>query len=147
MTPKQARFVREYLIDLNATQAAIRCGYSERTAKQQGSRLLTNADIAEAVAKGQAKAAERLGLTLDGILQDINDIANEARAAAEFSPALTGKIALGKHLGMGLGVQKNQAVDENGEALPVTDLSRHVAFLLASGMKAQEAQPDSPALQ
>lgn len=42
---------------------------------------------------------------------------------------------------------KVQAVDENGKPLPLTDLSRHVAFLLASGMKAQEAQPDSPALQ
>ncbi len=38
LTPKQARFVEEYLIDLNATQAAIRAGYSKKTAKQQGQR-------------------------------------------------------------------------------------------------------------
>lgn len=49
LTLKQERFVAEYLIDLNATQAAIHAGYSERTAKQQGSRLLTNADVSAAV--------------------------------------------------------------------------------------------------
>ncbi len=42
LTPKQARFVEEYLIDLNATQAAIRAGYSAKTAEVQGSRLLGN---------------------------------------------------------------------------------------------------------
>ena len=45
LTPKQAQFAGEYLADHNATQAAIRSGYSERTAKQQGSRLLTNVDV------------------------------------------------------------------------------------------------------
>jgi len=45
MTPKQQRFCDEYLIDLNATQAAIRAGYSEKTAKEQGSRLLTNVNV------------------------------------------------------------------------------------------------------
>lgn len=45
LTAKQKRFCDEYLIDLNATQAAIRTGYSEKTAKAQGSRLLTNVDI------------------------------------------------------------------------------------------------------
>ena len=50
LTPKQKCFINEYLIDLNATQAAIRAGYSPRTAKQQASRLLTNVDVAAAVA-------------------------------------------------------------------------------------------------
>ena len=48
---KQERFVEEFLIDLNATQAAIRAGYSEKTAKSQGQRLLTNVDIAAAFAR------------------------------------------------------------------------------------------------
>jgi len=55
LTPKQARFVDEYLIDLNATQAAIRAGYSAKTAKQIGSRLLTNVDVASAVSARQAE--------------------------------------------------------------------------------------------
>ncbi len=52
LTPKQARFVEEYLIDLNATQAAIRASYSAKTAEVQGSRLLGNVKVREAVEAG-----------------------------------------------------------------------------------------------
>ena len=45
LTEKQKKFVDEYLIDLNATQAAMRAGYSEKTARSIGQRLLTNVDI------------------------------------------------------------------------------------------------------
>ena len=45
MTTKQQRFVEEYLIDLNATQAAIRAGYSAKTANEQGARLLANVSV------------------------------------------------------------------------------------------------------
>lgn len=75
MTPKQARFVAEYLIDLNATQAAIRAGYSPRTASEQGTRLLGKAQIAKAVADAQAKRLARLDLTADRVLQEIARIA------------------------------------------------------------------------
>lgn len=47
LNDKQKRFAREYVIDLNATRAAIRAGYSEKTAKSQGQRLLTNVDVSE----------------------------------------------------------------------------------------------------
>ena len=49
---KQARFVGEYLCDLNATQAAVRAGYSQKTAAVQGSRLLTNVKVAAAIHGG-----------------------------------------------------------------------------------------------
>lgn len=55
LTPRQQRFVAEYLIDLNATQAAIRAGYSAKTANQQGSRLLAHVGIAAAVRDGKAQ--------------------------------------------------------------------------------------------
>lgn len=145
MTPKQLRFVQEYLIDLNATQSAIRAGYSPRTAEQIGHQLLKKTSVAEAIAAARAKVAAKLDLTLEGVLQDINDIADEARAAEEFSPALTGKIALGKHLGMGLGVQKNQAVDEKGQPMSLDELARRSAFLFVAA-KRGEKQPDPPAL-
>ena len=51
MTAKQMRFCDEYLVDLNATQAAIRAGYSEKTARSQGQRLLTNVDIQKEIEK------------------------------------------------------------------------------------------------
>lgn len=75
MTPKQTRFVAEYLIDLNATQAAIRCGYSPKTAKQQGSRLLTNADVAAAVTVKADKQLDKLELTAQRVKDRIGLIA------------------------------------------------------------------------
>lgn len=51
LTPKQKRFCEEYLIDLNATQAAIRAGYSPKTAEQTASRLLRNVKVQEYIAK------------------------------------------------------------------------------------------------
>ena len=49
LTPKQARFIEEYLVDLNAKQAAIRAGYSVKSAHVEGSRLLINAKVAAAI--------------------------------------------------------------------------------------------------
>lgn len=75
MTPKQEAFVREYLIDLNATQAAIRAGYSEKTAFQIGYENLTKPEIAEAIAEAQKERAERTAITADRVLQEIARIA------------------------------------------------------------------------
>jgi phage terminase small subunit len=72
---KQRRFVAEYLIDLNATQAAIRAGYSERTAKQQGSRLLTYADIAAEVESRRAALATKAELQRSEVLAEYRKIA------------------------------------------------------------------------
>ena len=58
MTPKQQRFVEEYLIDLNATQAAIRAGYSGKTANEQGARLLANVSVRSAIAEAKTKRSE-----------------------------------------------------------------------------------------
>ncbi len=65
LTPKQAEFVRQYLVDLNATAAAIRTGYRKRTAKSQGQRLLTKVDVAGAIA--QAERGQRTELTQDRV--------------------------------------------------------------------------------
>lgn len=59
LNAKQKRFVEEYLKDSNATQAAIRAGYSERTAHSQGPRLLGNVGVAEAIAVGQQRLSEK----------------------------------------------------------------------------------------
>lgn len=75
LTPKQELFVAEYLKDFNATQAAIRTGYSAKTAQVQGSRLLSNAMIAEAVEKGRNKLTEKAGITAQRVLEEIGRIA------------------------------------------------------------------------
>jgi phage terminase small subunit len=74
LSEKQKRFVSEYLIDLNATQAAIRAGYSKKTATVQASRLLTNAKVQEELSKQQTKVAERLEITKDRIVDELAKI-------------------------------------------------------------------------
>ena len=63
LNPKQQRFVEEYLVDLNGTQAAIRAGYSPKTAEVQASRLLSNAKVQQAVAEGRARLSQSTGIT------------------------------------------------------------------------------------
>lgn len=75
LTPKQQMFVQEYLIDLNATQAAIRAGYSEATAKEQGARLLTNVNVRNAVDEAQGKRAETAEITMQRVLDELSLIA------------------------------------------------------------------------
>lgn len=74
LTPKQQRFVEEYLIDLNATQAAIRSGYSERTANEQGARLLVNVSVQQAIQEQQSKRSERVQVDADYVLKRLVEI-------------------------------------------------------------------------
>lgn len=75
LTPKQARFVDEYLIDLNGTQAAIRAGYSADTAQEQASRLLSNVMVAEAVAERQKGIQVSTHVTQERVIREIARIA------------------------------------------------------------------------
>jgi phage terminase small subunit len=75
LTPKQERFVAEYLIDLNATQAATRAGYSARTANEQGARLLANVSVRSAIEASKAKRIERIEITQDRVLLELARIA------------------------------------------------------------------------
>lgn len=71
LTPKQERFVAEYLIDLNATQAAIRAGYSIKTADQQAHQLLKKTSVAKAIEAAQAARAARTEITQDMVLREL----------------------------------------------------------------------------
>lgn len=75
MTRKQKLFVDEYLIDLNATQAAIRAGYSPDTAQEQGSRLLSNVMVSNEVAKAMAERSRRTGVNADRVVMELAKIA------------------------------------------------------------------------
>lgn len=75
LTAKQQRFVEEYLIDLNATQAAIRAGYSIKNAKQIGSQLLDKTRLQEEIAKAMAERSKRTGINQDRILLELAKIA------------------------------------------------------------------------
>jgi len=71
LTPKQQRFVEEYLVDLNATQAAIRAGYSKKTAKATGHENLTKPDIAKAVEAGRKAMAEKAGVSAERVVNEL----------------------------------------------------------------------------
>lgn len=125
LTDKQKRFVEEYLIDLNATQAAIRAGYSEETARQIGAENLSKPVIQEAIQQAQNKRSERTQITQDDVLNGLleviamstgkkivteTDVAKNENgelvgfdiAKTKFEPAAANKALelLGKHLGM-----------------------------------------------
>ena len=103
LTPRQHRFVLEYLVDLNATQAAIRAGYSAKTAYSQGQRLLKNVEVAAAIQAGMDKRAKRTEITQDYVLTGIRNIAERcAHANEDFNAlaALKGYELLGKHLAL-----------------------------------------------
>lgn len=75
LTAKQERFVAEYLVDLNATQAATRAGYSARTANEQGARLLANVSVRSALTAAMKAREQRTHITQDRVLQELARIA------------------------------------------------------------------------
>ncbi|MHA5056412.1 terminase small subunit [Acinetobacter schindleri] len=74
LTPKQQRFVEEYLIDLNATQAAIRAGYSEKTANEIGAENLAKPSIAKAIQDALKERSERVQIDADYVLKRLVEI-------------------------------------------------------------------------
>lgn len=105
LTPKQQRFVVEYLIDLNATQAAIRAGYSRKTAEDIGRQLLRKTPVAEAIRTARDAQNQRLLLSAD-------DAREQNAFIARFDPA--------------------ELFDEQGGLLHVTKMPRHIRCALKS---------------
>lgn len=75
LTPKQKRFIEEYLVDLNATQAAIRAGYSPHTAKEIGCENLSKPHIRACVEKELAERSRRTGINQDRVIRELARIA------------------------------------------------------------------------
>jgi phage terminase small subunit len=75
LTEKQQCFIDEYLIDLNATQAAIRAGYSVKTAQEQSARLLSKVMVQQAISEAMAERSRRTGINQDRILIELARIA------------------------------------------------------------------------
>ena len=110
LTPKQERFVEEYLIDLNATQAAIRAGYSAKTASRSGPELLGKTCVSEAIQAQRAKLSERTMRTAADVMADIGrvrasamqtviDPQSGAEVMISYKDAIKALELEGKHLG------------------------------------------------
>ncbi len=85
MNPKQARFVQEYLVDSNGTQAAIRAGYAPKGAKVRASRLLTKGNIKAALTAARAVTAKRVAITEDWLVAEFKE---NHRLAREGNPVM-----------------------------------------------------------
>lgn len=103
LTAKQQRFCDEYLIDLNATQAAIRAGYSEKTAQMQSSRLLSNVMVQHYLQKRKQERVERTEITQDMVLYELANIAFSN--AADYAAV----------------VEKDAMTEVEGNMIPVLD--------------------------
>lgn len=134
LTDRQKEFVRQYLVDLNATKAAIRAGYSERTAYSVGQRLLKNVEIQRAVAAAQAQRARRVEVTQDYVLSNLVEVVERTMQRA---PVLDRK--------------GEQVTDEEGRAVWTFDakganralelLGKHLG-IFTDKVKAEVSGPD-----
>ena len=137
LTPTQHRFVTEYLVDLNATQAAIRAGYSPRAALQQGSRLLKNVEVQAAIAIQQTQQLASVEVRIEDVLRDLKAIAHtdlqtlaeQSGVPAGWADKLKALELLMKHLGL---------------AAPETDqhIHQHVHFTLDQFQRMTDDQLD-----
>lgn len=133
LTAKQQRFVAEYLIDLNATQAAIRAGYSEKTAAEQASRLLTNVKVSEAIQAATKARSDRTQIDADWVLKRLArdataDLADLYTEHGTLKPVHEWPIAW--RTGLVAGIETVQERDgEDAEGKPVYATVRKVKLL------------------
>lgn len=156
LTPKQALFVSEYLADFNGKAAAIRAGYSPKTAEQQASRLLRHVQVKAAVDAGrelmQAEICHATGITQEWVVTQLKDVAQRCMAAVPvpgregeftFNAAGANKSLelIGKHIGM-FKEDKASGVNVSIENLQlnVTQVTAQVDELLDEYL-GEEAEP------
>jgi len=141
MTPKQEAFVREYLIDLNASAAYKRAGYvaTGNAAEVNAIRLLRNAQVKVTIAAAMEKRANELEISAKYILESIKRVAEAAEAEKRFSDALRGYELLGKHFK--LFTEKTEVTGKNGAPIVATmlDVSKLSTDVLVQIMAVKDA--------
>ena len=150
LTPKQERFVEEYLVDLNATQAYLRAGYkcTEEAARRNGARLLTNADIASAVASARVAVSERTMRTAADVMADIGrvrasamqtviDPQSGAEVMISYKDAIKALELEGKHLGAF--VDRVELTGKDRGPVQTLDVGKLSTEALAEIMRARDA--------
>ena len=143
LTPKQQRFIDEYLVDLNASQAAIRAGYSARRADAIGYENLRKPEIAAAIRDAQAARSERTGITADRALQEVWAI-----ATADASELVQVKVGACRHCyGDGHLYHRTEAEMEHDRRKWATQGGDPILFDEAGGIGfdvKREPNPDCP---
>ena len=121
MTPRQKRFIEEYLIDQNGTQAAIRAGYAPKNARTTGAKLLAHSNIAKSLAEKQREASEKASVTLQDV---INGLRKEAMFTGKGS-AHSARVSAWSHLAKVLGyvIERHEHTGKDGKPIE----TRHYA--------------------
>ena len=125
LTPRQERFVQEYLVDLNSTAAARRAGYSTKTADRIGPELLGKTCVSQAIQKAIKQREKRTEVTQDYVIEKLKQIADKEASDAQesdlkFSNKLKALELLGKHVGAFEPKQDETA--SNGEVRIIIDV-------------------------
>ena len=115
LNEKQKQFCEEYIIDLNGTQAAIRAGYSAKTANEQAAQLLAKLSIQEYICELKNRRSERVKYSQDELMRDILEVKNRCMQA---NPVLDKE-------GNETGIWK---FDSNGANKALDMLAKHVGF-------------------
>jgi len=109
LTAKQLKFTREYAIDGNGAQAAIRAGYSPSSARIEASRLLTNVNIGKAVTKFQEKHRIKAEVTIESLAAELEHDRDRARQLDQTATAVTATVQIAKLYGLDI----NRNINEN----------------------------------
>lgn len=134
LNPRQERFAQQYVIDGNGTRAAITAGYAEGAAHVQATRLLKDAKVKARIAELQAEAAKRNAVTIDGLLTQLAQLRDEARAGGQMGPAIRAEELRGKTIGAFVDKHLVTTVESVSDELLMANLAR----TLGDGDRVQE---------
>ncbi len=123
LTPKQQWFCREYLVDLNQKAAAERAGYKQPHV--QGSQLYAKPEVRAYIAELQEAVAERNGITIDGVCEELAGIRDEAREAGQYSAATQAEMGRAKTAGLLV----ERRIDETERSKSDADLAKEIASI------------------
>lgn len=125
LTDKQRKFIDEYLIDLNASAAYIRAGYSEKFANTHGSKMLQNATIKAEVDRRKAEASKIAGVTRDEIIADLKSIKDAFKGYDKYPPHALKAIEI---LNKMLGFNEPEKIDHttNGNDITPTQININI---------------------
>jgi len=137
LTPKQARFCQEYLLDMNAKQAALRAGYKPSVANKATERLLRHPNVFRHISKLQMSMTENLSLSAEWVLSTMKDQVLRHLQAAGHGPMSDSGVKVLEKLGKHLGLFKD-TVDLN---IPGQDL---ISAMKIEFVSANDGKPDQP---
>lgn len=129
LTDKQAKFVQEYLVDLNATQAAIRAGYSENTAQVIGSENLSKPLVSDAIAEARKEHAERCAVTIDSLTDELNEAIAMSRDQGDPNALRASIMSKAKIHGLEINVNVTDVTSSDGSMTPGRSMNDFYAGL------------------